>query len=156
MKTVYWDANVFHALFNEEPNRIEVCTKIETAAKNGDIQIYTSAVTLTECVRLKNRPRLAPENREKIRRYFDHKFIRLVACDRQVGEFAQELLWRYEHLEYKDAIHVATALFAQVDILHTYDNADLVRLSGQLGAPPLTISNPEWQDPPPPEPQLPI
>jgi hypothetical protein len=149
MKTVYWDANVFHALFNEEPNRIEACSRIETAARNNEVQIYTSAISFVECVRLKGRARLDPANKEKIAKYFDHRFIRIVACDRLIGESARELLWHYEHLEYMDAIHVATAIFARVDILHTYDNDDLVRISEQVGAPPLKISNPAWEETPP-------
>jgi len=38
-----------------------------------------------------------------------------------------------------DAIHVASAISRQVDVLHSYDNKDLVKLTGQIGTPPLKI-----------------
>ena len=158
MKTVYWDANVFHALFSAEAGRVEICSRIESAAKRGEVQIYTSAMTQTECVWLKGLPRLSPQHEEVIARFFMHKFIRLVSCDRVMGESARALLWQYEHLHPKDSIHVASALSQQVEILHSYDK-DLLALDGKIGNPPLKISVPDWPDPPqvpPPEAKLAI
>jgi predicted nucleic acid-binding protein len=148
-KTVYWDANVFHALFNSEENRVESCLRIEQAAKNGDVDIYTSTITFVECVWIKGRAdsagklnKLSPEHEKVIQAYFMHSFIRPINCDRQIAEAARMLLWRFPHLEPKDAIHVASAISQRVDLMHSYDNHDLVKLSGQIGYPPLKICNP--------------
>jgi hypothetical protein len=65
-----------------------------------------------------------------------------MACDRPIGEEARLLCWKYPKLKPKDAIHVASALFAKVDALHSYDDDDLVSLNGQLGEPPLRICHP--------------
>jgi predicted nucleic acid-binding protein len=58
-------------------------------------------------------------------------------------------IWQYEHLKPKDAIHVASAISQQLDVLHSYDT-DLLALDGQLGTPPLRICQPGEDDPPPP------
>lgn len=164
MKTVYWDANVFHALFQREEGRLEACSRIETEAKNGNVQIYTSAVTLVECLWIKakgdppGRPsKLRPEHEKRIQEYFMQPFVKIVNCDRRIGESARSLVWKYEHLRWKDAIHVATAISQPIDVLHSFDNDDLVRLSGKIGAPPLKISNPGDDDgfSPPAQPDLP-
>jgi hypothetical protein len=85
-------------------------------------------------------------------------FIRLINCDRRIGESARYLVWRYEHLRYKDAIHVASAMSQTIDILYSYDNDDLVRLNGKIGTPPLRICNPGVGDGfgPPAQPELQI
>jgi predicted nucleic acid-binding protein len=155
MKTAYWDANVFHALFSEEPGRVEVCNKIIDAASRGELQIYTSTITFVECVWIKNVDRLSPQHEATIQKFFEHKFLRPIICDRAIAGEARKLLWTYPRLKPKDAIHVASALSQPIDVMHSYDDDDLVPLSGQLGNPPLTICHPIWADPPPPAPPEP-
>lgn len=149
LKTVYWDANVFHALFKGEDERLSVCSRIEQAANKGEVQIYTSAVTLVEClwIKGKNEPsgrpdKLLPEHEERIQKYFMQPFIRIVNCDRRIAESARSLIWRHPHLKWKDAVHVATAISQPIDVLHSFDNDDLVKLSGKVGSPLLKICNP--------------
>jgi predicted nucleic acid-binding protein len=97
---------------------------------------------------------LTQANEQIIRQFFDRSFIEVQNVTRRIGESARQLLWSHEHLKYKDAIHVATALVSNVDALHTYDN-DLLRLDGQYGAPRLTIVQPPAPQPsPPPETDL--
>jgi predicted nucleic acid-binding protein len=108
MKTVYWDACVFHAVFGKEAGRVETCQRIEKAAQEGGVEIYTSATTFVECVWVK---------------YFSHSFIRLINCDRVIGESARQLLWHHQNLHPKDAIHVASAISQPIQFMHTYDEA---------------------------------
>src|ERR1043165_8001138 len=141
--SVYWDACVVSALLGREHNRVEGCKLIERDARQGLTIIYTSAITFTECIRVSStRERLTQAHEQAIQRYFMHKFIRVVDCNRGIGEHARWLIWRNMHLQPHDAIHVASALAAQVDIMYTYDNGDLVRLDRQIGTPPLRIENP--------------
>jgi predicted nucleic acid-binding protein len=149
MKTVYWDANVFHAIFQCEEGRFESCARIEAEAKNGNVEIYTSSVTLVECLWIKakgdppGRPSvLKPEHEARIQQYFMRSYVRLINCDRRIGESARALVWKYGHLRWKDAIHVASAISQPIDVMHSYDNDDLVRLTGKIGVPPLKICNP--------------
>ncbi len=143
LQRVYWDANVFHALFGSEPGRMEHCLRIEKEARKNLIIIYTSTTTFVECVWIKGLPnKLAPEHEIVIKRYFMHKFIQPITCDRTIAESARSLIWQHPHLKPKDAIHVASAISQQVDLMHSYDNADLVKLSGKIGNPPLKICHP--------------
>ena len=139
---VYWDASVFHALFGMEAGRVEGCKEIEKAAQEGLVQIYTSTISFVECVWIKGKPdKFDPAHEAILSAYFAHKYIRPILCDRQIAESARQLIWRHPHLKPKDAIHVASALSQQVDVLHTYDNDDLVKLSMKVGVPPLRIEN---------------
>jgi predicted nucleic acid-binding protein len=142
-QTVYWDANVFHALFGQEAGRVEACEKIEKVAREGKVHIYTSTATFVECVWLKGLPRvLEPKHESIIGKYFQHIFIRPVLCDRQICEHARALIWQFHPgLKPKDAIHVASALFIGVDVLHTYDDF-LLKMSGKVGSPALRIEQP--------------
>ena len=146
LKTVYWDANVFHALFGKEAGRVETCLCVEKAARDGKVEIYTSTATFVECVWIKGHPdRLSKEHETVIQRYFMHKYIRAINCDRQIAEAARNLIWQFPHLKPKDAIHVASAIAQQVEVLHTYDD-DLLKLSGQIGNPPVKICHPEFEE----------
>ena len=142
-KTVYWDANVFNALFGREDGRVETCEAIERSVREGNVLIYTSTATFVECVWIKGlERRLNPTHESVISKYFQHKFIRPVICDRQISDSARSLLWKfYPGLKSKDAIHVASALFVGVDVLHTYDDF-LIGMYGKIGEPSLTIVRP--------------
>jgi predicted nucleic acid-binding protein len=108
-----------------------------------------------ECIWIKGKiNRFSAEHEAVIGKFFLHKFIIPINCDRQIGEAARALVWKHPHLRPKDAIHVASAMAQHVDVLHSYDNDDLVVLDGKVGNPPLKICYPE-NDPtfaPPPDP----
>jgi predicted nucleic acid-binding protein len=147
-KIVYWDACVFHAIFGSEKGRVEPCMRIEKAAQNGEVVIYTSAATFVECVWVKSITdptgklnKLSPEHEQVIEGYFRRSYIIVINCDRNIAEAARKLLWKYP-LKPKDAIHVASAMAQQVDVMHSYDNDDLVKLDRKIGNPPLKICNP--------------
>jgi len=140
---VYWDASVFHAMFGAEAGRVEGCKTIEKQAREGLVQIYTSAVSFVECVWIKGKPdKFDPSHEKLLSDYFGHKYIRIITCDRVMAEQARQLIWKFPHLRPKDAIHVASALSQQVDVLHTYDQDDLLKLTGKIGIPPLRIEVP--------------
>jgi predicted nucleic acid-binding protein len=144
MQNVYWDANVFHALFGREDGRVDACERIVKAAQQGEVIIYTSAATFVECIWIKGKiNKFSAEHEEIIGKFFMHKFIRPINCDRMIAESARGLVWRFPHLKPKDAIHVASAIAQQVDVMHSYDNDDLVKLDGKIGNPPLRICHPE-------------
>jgi predicted nucleic acid-binding protein len=149
LKTVYWDANIFHALFGKEQGRVEACERVEKAALNGEVDIYTSTITFVECVWVKTildpsgkLNKLSPAHEEMLHKYFLRPYIRAVQCDRRIAELSRSLMWTYPALHPKDAIHVATAVFHQVDFMHSFDDGDLVKLSGKIGNPPLRICHP--------------
>jgi hypothetical protein len=148
MKTVYWDACVFHAVFGKEAGRVETCQRIEKAAHEGSVEIYTSATTFVECVWVKSIKdpngklfKLSPQHEQIMQKYFSYSFIRLINCDRTIAESSRQLLWQHQNLHPKDAIHVASAISQPIDFMHSYDEA-LLKLSGKIGVPPITICKP--------------
>jgi predicted nucleic acid-binding protein len=149
IKTVYWDANMFHALFGKEAGRVDLCERIEKAARDGGVDIYTSTITFVECVWVKRildptgkLNKLSPQHEQVLREYFMRSYIRPINCDRRIAESARSLLWQYPALKPKDAIHVASALSQPIDFMHSFDDDDLVKLDGKIGNPPLKIKHP--------------
>ena len=97
-------------------------------------------MTLTEVIYLKGHeiitgesPHLSQQEvEETITAFFEPDCINLYAVDRRIAEKARSLIWESHDLEFKvkpkDAIHVATAAVANVNVLNTYD-PDLLQLN---------------------------
>lgn len=147
IKNVYWDASVFHALFAEEPGRVDACKQIQAKAQMGEIIIYTSFLTWVECLWLKGEPKLSGKHEAVIQKYFEHKFIRPIIVDRIRAEAARSLVWKFSGVHPKDSIHVASALSVEVDEFQTYD-IPMMKLSGKVGNPGLKICEPSVVIPP--------
>ena len=146
MKKVYCDSDVFLGLFNNEQDKVEKCRGLIENSKKGDIIIITSAITLTEVIKMKGKTSLPPSSEQIIKGFFEQEFIRIVGLDRRTAEHARHLIWKYSKLKPKDSIHIATALKTKnVEALYTFDT-DLIGLSNQIGTPPLIISNPDLPD----------
>ena len=143
MRKVYCDADVFIGWFNEEDDKVKACRGLVDASEKGEVQIITSALTLTEVIKIKGKQPLPQSKEETIKGFFEREFVSIVNVDRRTAEFARDLIWHYPHLNPKDSIHVATASMTEdVDVLYTFDD-DLLRLNGQLGEPSLRISIPD-------------
>jgi len=137
----YWDANAFLGWFNDEAGRANLCENVLALAEEGKLLIVTSAITLTEVIRLEGKPRLKPEQEETIRKFFEREYIIVRNVDRVVAERARQLIWEHSFLRPKDSIHIATALELKIPILDTFDD-DLLKLDGKLGNPVLRIGKP--------------
>lgn len=137
----YWDSSAFIAWLLDEAGRVEECRAVIAAAKEGRVVIVTSALTLAEVVKLRHRPPLPREKDRQIRDFFKHEWIVVRELDRTTAEFARELVWDHG-CPPKDSVHLATALRAKADRMDTYDEDDLLKLSGRTGSPPLLIGRP--------------
>ena len=142
MEQYYCDANIFLGWFNQEPDKVEACRGLVQASKEKKVQVVTSAITLTEVIKIKGQQRLEREKEDIIRGFFEQPSISIVNVDRTLAEFARQLIWEHFFLDHKDSIHVATALKVGVEALYSFDN-DLLKLSGRLGQPPLRICLPD-------------
>ncbi len=140
----YWDSACFIAVLAQEAERVDVCADILRAAAGRRLEIVTSAWTITEVLHPKGGRPLSAPVRARVKRFFRSSGIVLVNVDRSVAESAQEYFWDF-NVKPKDAIHVASAVYAGVPIFETYDGG-LIRLSGKVGAdPPLEIREPVLQ-----------
>ena len=139
---VYWDANCFLALLNNETDKIKCCQGVMKEAEAGGLLIVASALTLIEVIKMKGKPRLTSAVEKTIRGFFENSFIYIQNVDRDVGIKARELMWKHEALAPKDSVHVATAILRKVPKLHTFDEY-LLSLDGKYGTPKLTICKPD-------------
>jgi predicted nucleic acid-binding protein len=137
----YWDSSVFLAWLLPEPARESDCRAVIRAAEAGDLQIVTSAITLTEVIKLKGEPPLKREHERKILRFLQHDYIIVLNLDRFIAEIARALTWDHS-LESRDAIHLATAMRHEIGVLDTYDHKDLIPLNGKFGNPLIRIGPP--------------
>ena len=136
----YWDSGCFMAVFNKEAERLENCQSVLFAAQRGELRIITSALTLTEVIKIKGKPILA-DAEDRICAFFEHEWIVVRDVDRFIAEQAREFIWKYK-LQPLDAIHLAAAYKHQLRHLDTYDRADLGKLDGKIGATPMQIGVP--------------
>ena len=138
----YWDSATFLGWLKKEPDKVPVCGPVIEAAESGTVTLVTSALTIAEVLWLKGQPKIQPQQARKIEAFFRHSWIVVRELDRFIAEDARELVWT-KNVKPKDAIHLATALRqdVQLDQFDTFDEG-LIKLSGALGNPPLTIGRP--------------
>jgi predicted nucleic acid-binding protein len=136
----YWDSCTFLGFLKGEPDKIDACTAVLHHAERGDIKIVTSSITLVEVIKLKRKLPILKEDEEKIRRFFQHKWLILQDTERKVAELSRDIVWEYGLKPY-DAIHVATAIRAKVNRIDTFD-PDIIKLSKKIGDPLITIGEP--------------
>ena len=128
------------AVFNKEAARLEACQSVLFAAERGELRIVTSALTLTEVIKIKGKPTPVVDE-DRIRAFFEHEWIIVRDVDRFIAEQARDFIWKY-NLQPIDAIHLATAYKHKLQHLDTYDRSDLGKLDGKVSAPPMKIGEP--------------
>jgi predicted nucleic acid-binding protein len=139
-----WDSCLFiEALQKTDQDRYDACEAMLARARSGDLQIVTSALTITEVNKLPDLAAMPEEQSQIILKFFENPYIFVRNVDRLTAEMAHEFT-RVHGLMPMDAIHVATAIIARVPVLYTYDAAKKRRkgLLGhnlKIGNPPLRI-----------------
>lgn len=136
----YWDSDAFLGWLAEEEDKVEECQAVIRAAEAGKTLLITSALTLAEVLLLRGGPAIPADRADAVQRFFEHQYIVVNDLDRRIAEEAQKLVWHHS-IKPKDAVHVATAIDVKVDRMETFD-ADLIKKSGMVGAPPLEIGRP--------------
>jgi predicted nucleic acid-binding protein len=135
---IYWDAAAWIAYIKKEmpgPDssfsepRYEMCRAILQQAEAGTVEIITSAYTLAEvCKRAKDPASPGID----LGAFFNQRYILLTNVDKEVGLRAQNLqLAGVGKLSPQDAVHLGSALVANVPVFHTFD-ADLLGLDNVL------------------------
>lgn len=130
IERVYWDSTVFLAWLLPETHRTKDIAAVLDGAERGKVQIVTSAITMTEVIKLKGYQHLKREDEKKIREFFQRSYIISRGVDTFTAIDARELIWKHG-LWPKDSLHVATALRADLRILETHDT-DLLNLHNKL------------------------
>lgn len=125
---IYWDAAAWIAYIQKEmpgPDssfsepRFEMCRRVLEKAVAGTVEIVTSAYTLSEVCKKAKEPNSPGID---LAAFFNQPYILLTNVDKEVGLRAQSLqLAKVGKLSPQDAVHLASALVADVPVFHTFD-----------------------------------
>ncbi len=145
-QAVYWDANAFLALINNDKTaeEMEGCNAVWNAGVGGQLFLVTSTLTNAEVIYMKGTPKLDPAKRTLVSNFFRQEFIIQHPLTRKISELARDVDWDTS-VKPKDAAHVATAAFYKVRIFHTFDGP-LLKL-GSVNVEGFTVEcrKPIWQ-----------
>lgn len=89
---------------------------------------------------IKGRNPIPADKREQVIKFFKRSYIVTMSITRRIAEDSRELVWDYG-IDPKDALHVASALAAKVNVLNTFDQK-LLNKSLAVGNPKLKIEIP--------------
>jgi predicted nucleic acid-binding protein len=110
-------------------DRYGMCRNVISAAERGQIEIATSTLSYAEVCK---NPGLRAQQEDKVAAFFENDYILPVNLDRAVGERARSLMMSgIVNLKPPDACHLATALLANADELHTFDDK-ILALDGKI------------------------
>jgi len=136
----YWDSDCFLGWLQAEDGKIEPCRQVLNLASKGDVEIITSALTIAEVLHLRGRLPILVEKRQQVIEFFKRSYIIPMSITRRIAEASRDLVWDHG-IEPKDALHLATALSAKVDVFNTFDRP-LIGKSLKIGDPKLRIEIP--------------
>ena len=130
-KNVYWDSCAWIGFIKEEPDKVTPLRAIWEEATRGQAVIWTSTYSYIEVMR--SPPKFGkaypPEEEDgRIFSMFAQSHVKRVALDVEIAKLARTLKRNHHPTLSKrsDAIHLATAIFHNVDELHTWDSSDLL------------------------------
>lgn len=127
-RRLYFDASVYLAFLNNEPDRASVVESLLEEAEQGSVRIFSSTVSLTEVVYLRSLGESL--NHAEIDAQIDKllqnpSITTLIQLTAEIGVMAREFVRsqpaRDSALQVRDAIHLATAAQANVDYFCVYD-----------------------------------
>lgn len=131
---IYWDSCAWLGFLNGEADKKRELQIVYGNARNGQCQLWTSTLSLVETRRLaeeKDMPKpLSNENAKKIEAIFKQPFVYTIPLAVDIADRARDIFRTVPTMKkWQDAIHLASALRWDSDVMHTYDHDDLLRLS---------------------------
>ncbi len=135
MDRVYWDSVCFLGILLEEEDRLESCEEVIAEAEDGKLKIVTSALTIAEVLATRFQPKIPSSVKTKVEDFFKNDWIIVRGITRRTAERARNLVWD-SGIDPKDALHVAAALEAGLQMFHTFDGG-LLKKSEKVGGNPL-------------------
>jgi predicted nucleic acid-binding protein len=147
----YWDSCLFIDRIEAiHPDRLPVLRAMTDAAEAGALKIITSTLTMAEVVKLNGLSAAHDEKEQMIVSFFDNDYLHVRNVDPEISKIARRVIRNHVRLKPLDALHVATALFYEVDVLFTYDDKHLTPLNDLIPFPhdpskTLKIENPTWE-----------
>lgn len=157
-RRVAWDACTWIATIIQEKaplkrggfeDRAILCNHVINLATRKQVEIATSGLSLAEVCK---DDQVKREDGDVLADFFRNEYILIVPVDRYVGTLARELMQAgHPGLRPPDAVHLATAVIADVSEFHTFDSA-LLKLDDKILKP--AGGTLRIMKPPPPPPSL--
>ncbi|MGO8843540.1 MAG: type II toxin-antitoxin system VapC family toxin [Methyloceanibacter sp.] len=94
---------------------------------------------------MRGAPPIPASDCARVESFFRSEYVVVRNITRHVAEQAREYVCDHG-VDPKDALHVATAIDARLELLNTFDRP-LLSKNGQLGNPSLRIEIPSWEAP---------
>lgn len=133
-----WDACTWIATIIQEQvplqdggfeDRGALCNYVIEQASRRTVEIATSGLSLAEVCK---DPSVRGTDSDALEDFFRNDYILVVPVDRYVGTLARQLMQGgHAGLRPPDAVHLASAIVAEVSEFHTFDRK-LLNLDGQL------------------------
>lgn len=150
----YWDSVLFTSFLTE--TIVERAESFRQLLRQVEMRFSHSRAVVSTFVIAEVRP-LATHNSHHQRIVDDlfnanRPYLQFYTVTRRIAFLARDLTMQFDGLTNPAAIHLATAVIARADLFLTYDGARdnrrrrsgaLLRLSEQIGDPPLKITTPE-------------
>src|SRR3990172_812707 len=138
-----------NSIASEREKDIWIFNRILNAAKKGDIELYTSVMTIVECLHTGNKNDIPAEAKRLFKSILTSGLVlKLVQTDIFIAQRARDLLWAHEiNVKRIDAIHVASAIEMECSEFLTFDfkskNPDSKKKLDELGIKIITPSESE-------------
>ena len=135
-RRIYWDSCCFLGLINSEANKHASCEAVWKEVVAGRTELHTSMLTRVEVFKAKCEGPAKPLSDEldgRVEGFMAQQLVNYAVLDERTAIFAKTLMRGHPTCKKPtDAIHLATAFYLNVDVMHTYDGSDLIGLSGKL------------------------
>jgi predicted nucleic acid-binding protein len=144
----YWDANIFLAwlkneVSNRKPGEMEGLAEVVAIIDRQEATMMTSVMTRTEVLESS----LPSHTQNIFGKIFDRPNVISVDVTAPISNMAHSIRDYYRQngrsLKTPDSIHLATAINHKVDEFHTFDENDLIPLSGNVAGHRLIICKPK-------------
>jgi predicted nucleic acid-binding protein len=136
----YLDTSVYLAAINGEPGRLSIVRDILDAADRGIVRIVASTFVAAEVIRPKGEREQVPAEKELvINEVLDGRRIDWVELDLPLAVESRRLA-RLHNLKPADAVHLASAVRAQADILLRWNH----RFRVDDGITEIEVCDPYW------------
>ncbi|ATE52097.1 type II toxin-antitoxin system VapC family toxin [Actinosynnema pretiosum] len=120
---VYFDSNVFIHYLNREPRWYSKISALMTAADAGQFRIVTSPLLIVEAIGQSPGGKVNEQLEAVALAILDSKYVLPQEFNRSVAIRARDYVLRHR-IPKMDAIHLASAVEANVDVLMTTDDDD--------------------------------
>lgn len=150
---IAWDSSVLLAFLEQEDGRYGVVRQLLERAEGGEFDIAISMLVACEAGRIR---RMANDEEQEaaIEAFLVQPYLVPVQIDYEVARIARAIVREHPSVPNEstgikgaDAVHIACAIRAKADVLHSYDG-DHLRHDGAIHG--LRIEEPTWRNGQPP------